>query len=69
MILCRVAAVEGLREYHTVQSLILTRSMPRGWVIIVELKKGIKCKNQRTNGPVKAHLISWPSKAQNIQNL
>ena len=25
--------------------------------------------NQRTNGPVKAHLISWPSKAQNIQNL
>ena len=27
-----------------------------------------KC-NQRTNGPVNAHLISWPSKAQNIQNL
>ena len=26
-------------------------------------------KNQRTNGPVNAHLISWPSKAQNIQNL
>ena len=26
-------------------------------------------KNQRTNGPVDAHLISWPSKAQNIQNL
>ena len=25
-------------------------------------------KNQRTNGPVNAHLISWPSKAQNIQN-
>ena len=25
--------------------------------------------NQRTNGPVNAHLISWPSKAQNIQNL
>ena len=24
---------------------------------------------QRTNGPVNAHLISWPSKAQNIQNL
>ena len=22
--------------------------------------------NQRTNGPVNAHLISWPSKAQNI---
>ena len=26
-------------------------------------------KYQRTNGPVNAHLISWPSKAQNIQNL
>ena len=24
---------------------------------------------QRTNGPVNAHLISWPSKAQNIKNL
>ena len=23
--------------------------------------------NQRTNGPVNAHLISWPTKAQNIQ--
>ena len=25
--------------------------------------------NQMTIGPVNAHLISWPSKAQNIQNL
>ena len=25
--------------------------------------------NQRTNGSVNAHLIPWPSKAQNIQNL
>ena len=25
--------------------------------------------NQRTNGPVNAHLISWPRKVQNIQNL
>ena len=25
--------------------------------------------DQRTNGPVNAHLISWPSKAQNIHNL
>ena len=24
--------------------------------------------NQRTNGPVNAHLMSWPSKAQTIQN-
>ena len=25
--------------------------------------------NQRTSGPVNAHLMSWPSKVQNIQNL
>ena len=30
---------------------------------------GEMIKKQRTNGPVNAHLISWPSKAQNIQNL
>ena len=41
---------------------------------ILQLRKGGRmidpyyC-NQRTNGPVNAHLISWPSKAQNIQNL
>ena len=29
----------------------------------------IAINNQRTNRPVNAHLISWPSKAQNIQNL
>ena len=28
-----------------------------------------KKKTQRINGPVYAHLIYWPSKAQNIQNL
>ena len=25
--------------------------------------------NQRTNGPVNAHLISWPSQAQNLENI
>ena len=25
--------------------------------------------NHRTNGPVNAHLISWPSKAQNLENI
>ena len=25
--------------------------------------------NQRTNGPVNTHLICWPSKAQDIQNI
>ena len=34
---------------------------------IIAAKKQVR--NQRTNGPVNAHLISWPSKAQNIQNL
>ena len=29
----------------------------------------ILTKDQRTNGPVNAHLISWPCKSQNIQNL
>ena len=29
----------------------------------------VRNNNQRTNGPVNAHLISWPSKAQNKQNL
>ena len=32
-----------------------------------ELKKVNEQKYQRTNGPVNAHLISWPTKAQNIQ--
>ena len=33
---------------------------------------GLECgrkTNQRTNGPVNAHLICWPSKAQDIQNM
>ena len=38
---------------------------------IQQLKKHSvkRLSNQRTIGPVNAHLISWPSKAQNIQNL
>ena len=31
-------------------------------------EEGIRS-NLRTNGPVNAYLISWPSKAQNIQNI
>ena len=37
--------------------------------LIQEVKHCPKNLNQRTNGPVNAHLISWPSKAKNIQNL
>ena len=42
-------------------------------IILSEISHLQNCRvqnsNQRTNGPVNAHLISWPSKAQNIQNL
>ena len=30
---------------------------------------GVISQDQRTSGPVNAHLMSWPSKVQNIQNL
>ena len=40
-----------------------------GELIKAHMKILIKHRNQRTNGPVNAHLISWPSKAQNIHNL
>ena len=38
----------------------VNRQGQRNWAIPI---------NQRTIGPVNAYLISWPSKAQNIQNL
>ena len=39
--------------------------------VILRGKHTLDMYNQRTktNGPVNAHLISWPSKAQTIQNL
>ena len=37
--------------------------------VLLTCKNEVDQINQRTNGPVNAHLISWPSKAQNIQNL
>ena len=30
---------------------------------------GVTITNQRTNGPVNAHLISWPTKEQNLENI
>ena len=30
---------------------------------------GVQMITRGPNGPVNAHLVSWPSKAQNIQNL
>ena len=38
-------------------------------VVLVPCKTEEDPINQRTSGPVNAHLLSWPSKAQNIQNL
>ena len=38
-------------------------------VVLLTSKNEEDTINQRTNGPVNAHLISSPSKAQNIQNL
>ena len=35
------------------------------WLQKVAAKIG-QNRNERTNGPVNAHLLSWPSKAQNI---
>ena len=37
--------------------------------IIKSIKIPCVWKKQGTNGPVNAHLISWPTKAPNIQNL
>ena len=37
--------------------------------VIITCKNEKDLINQRTSGPVNAHLISWPSKAQSIQNL
>ena len=37
--------------------------------VVLFLTLSVYLKNQRTNGPVNAHRILWPSKAQNIQNL
>ena len=34
-----------------------------------DIRQKLTFKDQRTSGPVNANLISWPSKAQNIQNL
>ena len=49
------------------------RSVGRSFVRSDGQRENTVCRGiniyQRTNGPVNAHLISWPSKAQNIQNL
>ena len=51
---------DGQTEEFIIMNLMLMPTKPRHPGSIY---------NQRTNGPVNANLISWPSKAQNIQNL
>ena len=51
-------AVAYSRDYNEVGRAQIKYAVNEGGII-----------NQRTNGPVNAHLISWPSKAHNIQNL
>ena len=46
-----------------------TSGLEKPALLSTRLSTIIAITNQRTNGPVNAHLISWPSKAQNIQNL
>ena len=54
-------------NYHQIHTLSLLLSEDStNWA---HAQADMSLKNQRTNGPVNAHLISWPSKAQNIQNL
>ena len=52
---------------------ILNRNTIRARVnnlsLFLKIAKFLTKRNQRTNGPVNAHLISWPSKAQNIQKI
>ena len=39
------------------------------YTLFIHLTLIVKITNQRTNGPVNAHLIYGPSKRKNIQNL
>ena len=58
---------------HGMVSLLLQaeefRAFFQRYVFSLAYGSAVLLVNQRTNGPVKAHLISLPSKAQNIQNL
>ena len=46
-----------------------TRTSLNQYTLPTFSKLGALSENQRSNGPVNAHLISWPTKAQNIQIL
>ena len=47
---------------------VLTSNVHHGFYL-TRLKLTKTCYNQRANGSLNTHLISWTGKAQNIQNL
>ena len=71
----KMKALEWTQHFPHYNSMVAMETSGRIWsnfeLIQALIHVLITCKyeNQRTNGPVNAHLISWPSKAQNIQNL
>ena len=66
--LCSVKYVTPWKNEQAMKENLSSGFQTRLELFYVE-SRGITKKNQRTNGPVNAHLVSWPSKAQNIQNL
>ena len=63
------------RRSRATNSKVSREILPKFELIKVFIVFLVTCKNEedpinkRTNGPVNAHLISWPRKSQNIQNL
>ena len=71
MVLFVISAADAVHVWLALKvSPYISQSVVRILYGDVETRENIlRNHNQRTNGPVNAHLISWPSKAQNIQNL
>ena len=67
----------SIPDFESEGKTMVLKELDHDWYEIVGVSEfgvqrtlvSIPSKNQRTNGPVNAHLISWPTKAQNIQNL
>ena len=64
-VLCLIRPRYQMSVYRTIGPLVLGNILKKPITRILV----INIFNQRTIGPVNTHLISWPSKAQNIQNL
>ena len=55
--------------WHTISSLKWPRSFTLHSLVPRQQELSCDLSNQRTNGPVNAHMISWPSKNIHVQNL